>query len=676
MLKKSMLFHGLGVLIAGSLHASFNFTGDSSFFKVSGTSTLAVVSGLTVSDGTFEKDSSASVIGQNITFSDGTFVTDDVAVFLTGDSKLDNQARLILNGNDSFRADQGTVMEAVLVSGKNNKLEGSPYFLDTDAITLQDRNTTLTLAMQSVMSNNIKMNSGALYLGSNLMMGDGARFTGGGGAIEFNGYRLVMGGEDLLWTATNFFLNATDLTLNSNVQLTGQWVFDGDSNLNGNGYILDISNGSTIRVKGGTRLTISDLKIKGLGQGFLVFDDNTAGIDLTSAEIEMGAHYTITTGGLNANGPTTIVTKEKFLTFSQYATLTVDGIALTYETLQFGDLNNIKFGDESINLETLNGGVIRTIRTDPIGGYSFNNETVTLGRHIVLTENKPMTITGNVTVIGAGNPIGIGQTPNPVIFLNPGSKLTLKETVLLEFGTSNISFGANSHIEFGNRCKVELGKNCSVNFTMTFRNDTVLKGFGYILDLGTTGSIVLASTPGTSLVLADLTIKGVSGTNIRAMDRTGTFTIQNVHWLQEATYTMTMGHFDVLDNWAIEGASPFIYNTDRISTIHGGGNMLFGEDTTLFYLPRTNNRQAISLLNSNSYLSFNGTSLVSSTTGLRLTKGTLFIDSVAKFSNSAVSLSQAIAFGNGSAANDLTININPGATLELISGLLSYENTL
>ncbi|MBY0353275.1 hypothetical protein K2W90_02820 [Candidatus Babeliales bacterium] len=675
MLKKSMLLQVLSVLVVSSLHASFNFTGDSSVFKISGTSTIAVVAGLTVSDGTFEKDSSASLIGQNVTFSDGTFITDDVAVFLTGDSKLDNQARLILNGNDSFRADQGTVMEAVLVSGKNNKLEGSPYFLDTDAITLQDRNTTLTLAMQSVMSNNIKMNSGSLYLGSNLYMGDGAQFTGGGGRIEFNDYRLVMGGQDLHWSATNYFLNATDLTLNSNVQLTGQWVFDGDSNLNGNGYILDISSGSTLRIKGGTRLTISDLKIKGLGSGFIVFDDNSAGINLTSAEIEMNANYSVTIGGMNANGPTTIATKEKKLTFGVYGTLTVDGIALTYETMQFPDQNNIRFGDEAFNLETLNGGVIRTIRTDPVGGYSFNNETVTLGRHIVLTEIKPMTITGNVTVIGAGNPIGIGQTPNPVIFLNPGSKLTLKETVLLEFGTSNVSFGANSNIEFGNRCKVELGKNCTANFTLTFRGDTVLKGFGYILDLGTTGSIVLASTPGTSLVLADLTIKGISGTNIRAMDRTGTFSIQNVRWLQEATYTMTMGHFDLLDGWAIEGASPFIYNTDRISTIYGGGNMQFGEDTTLVYRPRTNNRQAISLLNSNSYLSFNGTSLVSSTTGLRLTKGTLFIDGVAKFSNSAVSLSQAITFGNGVAANDLTININPAATLELTSGLLSYENT-
>ncbi|QQR49052.1 hypothetical protein IPF37_05885 [bacterium] len=525
------------------------------------------------------------------------------------------------------------------------------------------------------MSNHIKMNSGALYLGSNLTMGDGAQFTGGGGTIEFNDFRLVMGGEDLTWTSTNFFLNATDVTLNSNVTLLGQWVFDGDANLNGNGYILDLSSGSTIRIKSGTRLTVSDLTIKGLGAGSIVFDDNSAGMNLTSASIEMNAHYTITTGGFNANGPTTIVTKDKFLTFSNYGTLTVDGIPLTYETLQFGDLNNIKFGNEAINLVSLNGGVIRTIRTDPIGGYSFNNETVTLSRHIVLTEIKPMTITGNVTVIGAGNPIGIGHTQNPVILLNPGSKLTLKQTVILEWGPQNILFGAGSNIEFGDKTKVELGKNGSLNFTMTFRGDCVLKGFGYILDLGTTGSIVLAPTPGTNLILADLTIKNIAGTNIRAMDRTGTFTIQNVNWVQAAAYTFTTGHFDVLDNWAITGKSPFIYNTDRISTIYGGGNMLFGEETTLFYNPRINNRQALFLRDSNAYLSFNGTSLVSSTTGLRLTTGTLVIDDRVKVSNSAVSLSQAIAFGNGIAANDLTVHLYPAASLDLTAGLLSYENT-
>ncbi|MBY0353276.1 hypothetical protein K2W90_02825 [Candidatus Babeliales bacterium] len=675
-MKKHLLFLIFSTALINNVQARIKFGAHGSAIKLSGTSTMNVSAGIAISGGTFEKDTDASLTGQNITFSDGTFITQDVAVFLTGDSKLDNQARLILNGNDSFRADQGTVMEAVLVSGKNNKLEGSPYFLDTDAITLQDRNTTLTLAMQSVMSNNIKMNSGSLYLGSNLYMGDGAQFTGGGGRIEFNDYRLVMGGQDLHWSATNYFLNATDLTLNSNVQLTGQWVFDGDSNLNGNGYILDISSGSTIRIKPNTRLTISDLKIKGLGSGFIVFDRNSSGIDLTSAEIEMNANYSVTIGGMNANGPTTIVTKEKKLTFGVYGTLTVDGIPLTYETMQFPDQNNIRFNNEAVNLKSLNGGVIRTIRTDPVGGYSFNNEIVTLGRHIVLTEIKPMTITGNVTVIGAGNPIGIGQTPNPVIFINPNSHLIFKETVLLEFGTSNVSLGANSSIEFGNRCKVELGKNCSATYSLTFRDSTVLKGFGYILDLGTTASIVLASTPGSSLTLADLTIKGIAGTNIRTMDRTGTFSIQNVNWVQEATYTMTMGHFDVLDNWVITGASPFIYNTDRISTIQNGGNMLFGEDTTLVYRPRTNNRQAISLLNSNSYLSFNNTSLVSSTTGLRLTKGTLVIDGVARFSNeAAVSLSQAIAFGDGVAANDLGIFIAPGSRLEVVSGIFSYENT-
>ncbi|QQR49053.1 hypothetical protein IPF37_05890 [bacterium] len=250
-MKRRFLWLITCILLMSTAQAFIKFGSDGSVVKVSGTATLNVASNVTVSEGTFEKDSTAALTGQNLTFSDGTFITDDVAIFLTGDSKLDNLGRLLLNGNDSFSAEQGTVMQAVLVSGKNNSLIGSPYFLSSDAITLQDRSTTLTLGIESIMSNHIKMNSGALYLGSNLTMGDGAQFTGGGGTIEFNDFRLVMGGEDLTWTSTNFFLNATDVTLNSNVTLLGQWVFDGDANLNGNGYILDLSSGSTIRIKVG-----------------------------------------------------------------------------------------------------------------------------------------------------------------------------------------------------------------------------------------------------------------------------------------------------------------------------------------------------------------------------------------------------------------------------------------
>ena len=95
----------------------------------------------------------------------------------------------------------------------------------------------------------------------------------------------------------------------------------------------------------------------------------------------------------------------------------------------------------------------------------------------------------------------------------------------------------------------------------------------------------------------------------------------------------------------------------------------------LFYNPRTNNRQALLLRDSNAYLSFNGTSLVSSTTGLRLTTGTLVIDDTVQFANSAITLSQAITFGDGNPLHDLNVFVKPGARLEVLGGLLNYENT-
>ena len=76
-----------------------------------------------------------------------------------------------------------------------------------------------------------------------------------------------------------------------------------------------------------------------------------------------------------------------------------------------------------------------------------------------------------------------------------------------------------------------------------------------------------------------------------------------------------------------------------------------------------------------SQLYLNGCTINSTPTGLRLTKGTLTVDSVNILNNAgATSLSQGICFGNGIAADDLTINMLPGGQLDITNGILDYQN--
>ncbi|MBY0353277.1 hypothetical protein K2W90_02830 [Candidatus Babeliales bacterium] len=648
------------------------FAGQTSAIKLLDAATLNIRSGLTIQNGILEKNANASIIGQDITFSDGVFISDGTEVSLVGDPRLDDQSILHLNGNDEFTAEPGLIMQAVQVSGKNNLLDGQPSFLDTDAITLQDGLTTLTVAFQSVLDKNIVLNGGQLYLGGNLIFGDDARIKGSG-LVNFNGYRLMLGGNALTWNDDTGFIDASDIVLNSNVTLGGQWLFDGDSNLNGNGYILNLA-GNSLRVKANTTLTLSDIKIKGLGTGSIIFDDNTACVRLAQVEVEMDNNFTITVGGFYADGPTTIVTKNRLLTFDNYGTLTVDGIALTYESLAFLPQDNIRFTMTSDNLVKLNGGIVRRLASALTGGLDISS-TVSLSGPLFVTDSTPLISTGNNVLDGNGNIIFISYTDNPTIIVNNNSSLVFTNVLISGFNPDGVQLGNNAELVFGDDTKIELSKNVDLKITLTFGGDVVFEGQGHCMDLGSTGSLFL-TVQGSSLLLQDITLKSISGTNIQAMHNNCTFSLKDVSWCQDAYYSFTVGNFDVLGNWRLHGGKVFSYRTPRPSTIFDCVTMtLDGRPTMFSYEPPISNRDLLVMTSKTSTLALLGASLNSSTVGMRLTNGTLFVDGKVQLYNpGAVLDAEGFSFGNGVALNDLDIELSPGASLNLASGILDYQN--
>jgi hypothetical protein len=97
-----------------------------------------------------------------------------------------------------------------------------------------------------------------------------------------------------------------------------------------------------------------------------------------------------------------------------------------------------------------------------------------------------------------------------------------------------------------------------------------------------------------------------------------------------------------------------------------------------YYAPIVANRDLLSMQDISSELYLNGCALATSSTGMRLTKGTLTVDSsnilIDVLFGTPTSLSESICFGDGIASDDLAINILPGAQLDLVNGILDYQN--
>jgi len=80
-------------------------------------------------------------------------------------------------------------------------------------------------------------------------------------------------------------------------------------------------------------------------------------------------------------------------------------------------------------------------------------------------------------------------------------------------------------------------------------------------------------------------------------------------------------------------------------------------------------------MDDSSILYLNGCTIRTTTTGMQLTTGTLVVNGQNHvYNDGAVSLSQAFILGNGNPANDLDIEILPGASISLESGKLLYAN--
>ncbi|MBS1987770.1 hypothetical protein JST56_02145, partial [Candidatus Dependentiae bacterium] len=326
------------LMVHGTLFAGFQFSHQTSTMSIR-SAKLIVGTPLTDWDGTLQQ--SGTITGQPITFADGIFTNNTTPAFFNGvyNGSLNP---ITLDVNRKLVVNCGSFTPQITVIRGGNVLQGQPLFLNRDSINLTHQLSNLTIGVQAALNSNIVLNQGKVTLSDHLFMGDDRTITGSG-TMALDRRRFAFGGKDLHLTHTILWSDANDVVLNSRIQLSGIWTFTGvTARLNGNGNVLDLSVGGTILIKSGTTLHVSDIKIRGLGIGQIIFEDKNSSLHITSAELEVVSNLTFTVGGIYAESCSRIITGNKILTFSEQATLSVDQITLYYDTLTFNDTNNIQ----------------------------------------------------------------------------------------------------------------------------------------------------------------------------------------------------------------------------------------------------------------------------------------------------------------------------------------------
>ncbi|MFA6535518.1 MAG: hypothetical protein WCS92_04635, partial [Candidatus Babeliales bacterium] len=450
--------------------------------------------------------------------------------------------------NASYQSLPGNVNYPLTMSG-NATLEGIGNM--SNGLNLFDPSTNLTINSPGSVNSSINLNGGTSTLQSDLNFGSDNQFEGEG-TIEGNGNAAILGGKDLIITSTLNWVN-TDIVANSRLTLWGTWDLTGDIHMLGRGNILDLSHGGTLLIKSNTRVYIANLTIRGLGsRGTIQFQDDTGQLVLTSCTIELDDDYTFDKGGVYIDGPSTVITADKTLTFDTNASMTVDGVCLWYDTLTFDDNNNIiPTPAQDPNQKFIsykNDGLIRTI-----------GASTTILSKIKNNSNAIVTLDRTVRTDSNAFAYGIKNNSNAIILLSsygdPAlTKANSNAIVSWIKGTSNaVNSTFNPPLVSGN-----IYNNIVMNETYILNSNQVVNitnTSGVVLD-GNGQTIVFNNTFGPQFVVQEnvpVTLQNITLQNINQ----NTFNIKpggeiligpNTTFEFSQDVTFSSGIFNVLDS--------------------------------------------------------------------------------------------------------------------------------
>ena len=300
--------------------------------------------------------------------------------------------------------------------------------------------------------------------------------------------------------------------------------------------------------------------------------------------------------------------------------------------------------------------------------YSYELTTdLSLGPNRTLTFVSS-TLSNYTFVNGNGYIINLSEGFPNLIQIEAGHTVEIANAVIKNYDENSIVLGVGAVLKFLNTT-IEFTDNRTITRELDLSGDIIINGYGYTLSFDTGASLNLVAG---QLAINNLSMYGIGWQNLKCSTANGTIILQNASLILTDNFRYKLGGLIAQDT-LFSGFYGFNYESSLTFSIFRTVTMDSG--FTFSYSPSVNRRDLI-YMEPTSQIYLNGCTLASTTTGMRLTKGTLIVDSQNLLYNTgAVSISQGIAFGDLNPDHNLGIEILPGAKLELMSGKLIYQNS-
>lgn len=213
----------------------------------------------------------------------------------------------------------------------------------------------------------------------------------------------------------------------------------------------------------------------------------------------------------------------------------------------------------------------------------------------------------------------------------------------------------------------------NITSTVDFKGTCLIDGSKNRIILGNNGSIKVGHN--STLTLRNMEINGVKAFNIYCMDDSASLVLDNVRWIQSGDYTFSSGSFTIQNNVEFASKYQFVYSSGLTSTINSDSTWYFSDLSQVTFGRKRGytDREPLYFQDYSSVFRLENSTLLITSSGARLTRGTFLCDREVQINAASSSLSGALSLGDGNAANDPYMKLFPGSALKLINGMLAYN---
>lgn len=334
---------------------------------------------------------------------------------------------------------------------------------------------------------------------------------------------------------------------------------------------------------------------------------------------------------------------------------------------------SINKGSVPLGLLILNTG--NTIR----GNGTYGGPIIFLSPTAAATWSVNGTLNSSITFNGATLTLGAD------LFLDPSAVLAGPGTINLNgltfHFTPNVTT-CNTAITWQGEGKLNLRNRVNVTNTWTIKDKVTIEGQNHILDL-TSGNIVV-DTDG-QLILKDVILEGLSGTNLRCTDDTGSIIFDSTTNYLAADYTFANGGMQYKNKNRFLNNKIFAYQSVMTSTVLSEATLKFDHNITFSYDPSDGTKNLLEFTDGMSHLILNNSTLHTTLEGMQFNKGELIIkgesfiasetEETIDANERTVLKDEGIIFGDGLLSNnDFKCTIVAGAFMKVSNGSIRYKN--